>query len=87
VHIPDEELSRNHCFFEEHNGEVRLTDLASANGTILNGVSLGADSVLLSSGAVIEVRTTRIKVLSADDIKPVGGDKLAAIDLGVSVSH
>ena len=87
VHIPDEELSRNHCFFEEYNGDVRLTDLASANGTILNGVSLGADSVLLSAGDIIEAGTTRIKILSADDIKPVGGDEISSVDLGLSVSH
>ena len=38
IHIADEELSRNHCLFEAVGDDVvRLTDLASANGTILNG--------------------------------------------------
>ena len=38
IHIPDEALSRNHCLFEADGEDgVRLTDLASANGTILNG--------------------------------------------------
>lgn len=42
IHVPDEELSRNHCLFETV-GEsgVRVTDLASANGTLVNGVPLG----------------------------------------------
>ena len=44
IHIPDEELSRNHCLFEPV-GEtgIRVTDLASANGTLVNGVPLEGD--------------------------------------------
>ena len=44
IHIPDEELSRNHCLFEAVGEDgIRLTDLASANGTLLNGSPLGND--------------------------------------------
>ena len=38
IHIPDEELSRNHCLFEPSGEDgIRVTDLASANGTEVNG--------------------------------------------------
>ena len=55
VHIPDEELSRNHCLFEQ-SGEagIRITDLASANGTFVNGEQLGSDSRELKGGDTIE---------------------------------
>jgi pSer/pThr/pTyr-binding forkhead associated (FHA) protein len=42
IHIPDEELSRNHCLFEPVGEDgIRVTDLASANGTLVNGAALG----------------------------------------------
>ena len=64
IRVPDEELSRNHCLFEAV-GEtgIRLTDLASANGTILNGKSLGGASVALNVGDVIEVGETVVEVV------------------------
>ena len=64
IHVPDEELSRNHCLFETV-GEtgIRVTDLASANGTILNGNLLGSDPVELNVGDVIEVGATVVEVV------------------------
>lgn len=63
VHVPDEELSRNHCLFEA-SGEsgLRVTDLASANGTRVNGNLISIDPVELKEGDVIEVGQTRISV-------------------------
>ena len=44
IAVPDEELSRNHCIFEPSGDDgVQITDLASANGTFVNGEQLGAD--------------------------------------------
>ena len=64
IHIPDEELSRNHCLFEAIGEDgIRLTDLASANGTVVNGRSLGSDSADLRPGDLIEVGATVLKVL------------------------
>ena len=42
--VEDVKLSRNHCIFEPF-GEagIRLTDLASANGTYLNGADIKVD--------------------------------------------
>ena len=64
VCIPDEELSRNHCLLER-SGEsgLRLTDLASANGTFVNGEQLGAESRELQVGDTIEVGSTTITVV------------------------
>ena len=84
IHIPDAELSRNHCFFESSNdGSVRVTDLASANGTIVNGVALGDKPVALKPHDVIEVGTTRLMVVKEGE-KPAADDAVT-IDLGLGV--
>ena len=90
VHIPDEELSRNHCLFEQ-SGEagIRITDLASANGTFVNGEQLGSDSRELKSGDAIEVGSTKISVIG-DEPSPVSrasGIRVAAtVDLGLGAA-
>ncbi len=64
ISIPDEELSRNHCLFEsEVDGSIRLTDLASANGTYVEGESIGAKSVKLKVGDEIQVGLSRLVVV------------------------
>ena len=79
IHMSDEELSRNHCLFEPVGEDgVRLTDLASANGTIVNGSMLGGDSVSIVPGDVIEVGTTIIKV--------VQDDEPSVVDLGLGAA-
>jgi len=83
IHIPDEQLSRNHCLFEPvGDGGIRLTDLASANGTYLNGKPLGSDPADLASGDVIEVGVTHVRVIGEG--KPSFGPRSAAskVDLG-----
>ena len=42
ISIPDPALSRNQCLFELRDGKVWITDLASANGTAVNGEILGS---------------------------------------------
>lgn len=79
IHISDEELSRNHCLFEQVGEDgIRLTDLASANGTMLNGRLLENEPVDLKVGDVIVVGETTIRVVGEDEEKPV-----ASIDLGL----
>ena len=76
IHISDGELSRNHCLFEAVGDDgIRLTDLASANGTILNGVQLGSEPADIKPGDVIEVGSTVIKV--------VGDEPAPVVDLGL----
>jgi len=45
IAIDDPLLSRQHCLLEYTRGELRLTDLASTNGTFVNGQELAAKSV------------------------------------------
>lgn len=50
ISIPDLSLSRNQCLFELRDGAVFVTDLASANGTEVNGEKLGTSSRKLDPG-------------------------------------
>ena len=64
IHIPDEELSRNHCLFEPDGmSAIRVIDLASANGTYVNSVQLGANALVLKVGDIIEAGQTTMKVI------------------------
>lgn len=79
IHIPDEKLSRNHCLFEPHEEfGIKLTDLASSNGTFCNGRELGNDSVVLKMGDEVRVGDTIILVIDADK-----ADAQDDIDLGL----
>ena len=79
IHIPDEELSRNHCLFEPVGEDgIRVTDLASANGTFVNGVALDEDPVDLKLGDLIEVGKTVVSVVGD---QPLPG--AADVDLGL----
>ena len=85
IHVNDGELSRNHCLFEI-SGEtgIRVIDLASANGTIVNGVELGSEPRELKSGDVVEVGSTVIKVVGGEPPPAaVSGD----VDLGLSAAR
>lgn len=71
VHIPDEELSRNHCLFEQEGEDaIRVIDLASANGTFVNGEQLGASPRTLKPGDRIEAGATLIGVGVDDGAQP-----------------
>ena len=76
VHIADEELSRNHCLFEE-DGEsgIRVLDLASANGTFVNGVQLGGEPKMLALGDEIEAGKTMLRVVDEDTPDVVAVEK------------
>lgn len=86
IHIVDEQLSRNHCYFEA-DGEtgLRVTDLASANGTFVNGVPLGSEPYELSDGDVIETGDQRLKVglLVQQEIPPPSPAADKGVDLGL----
>ena len=68
VAVKDEELSRNHCMFEKSaDGTVQIIDLASANGTFLNGEMLGSEPKQISAGDSITAGATKFKVVKAGD--------------------
>ena len=76
ISIPDPSLSRNHCLFELRNGAVWVTDLASANGTLVNEETLGANSRKLNPGDTLTAGDTTLQVMAAgnsDDSATVVG--------------
>ena len=89
ISIPDPALSRNHCLFETRDGGLWVTDLASANGTIVNEVQLGPDSQRLLLGDVVFVGDSALQVVSAERGLPspasasAEASSLPQIDLGL----
>ena len=82
IAIPDPSLSRNQCLFEIRNGEVFVIDLASANGTEVNGESLGSSSLLLRMGDRITAGESELVLVAAGDGWPQDGDGQEPVDLG-----
>ncbi|MBR1871437.1 MAG: FHA domain-containing protein [Kiritimatiellae bacterium] len=62
ISIPDPALSRQNSMFEVREGSLWVTDLASANGTFVNGVQLGADRVLLKDGDLVVAGDSELRV-------------------------
>ena len=79
IAISDPALSRNHCLFEFRDGSMWVTDLASANGTIVNGTELGSESFKLKAGDVISVGESELKVVVAGEAE----QEPAPVDLGL----
>ena len=96
ISIPDPALSRNQCLFELRDGAIWITDLASANGTAVNGEELGTSSRMLSVGDKVQAGDSEIVVAgepgetaaaSAASAAPAGsGDEGVPneVDLGLS---
>lgn len=84
IAIADEELSRNHCLLEP-SGEcgVRITDLASANGTYVNGEALGVESCELKAGDEIYAGSTYIRVIGENPPSLPGSVPSGDVDLGL----
>ena len=83
ISIPDPALSRNQCLFELREGKVWVTDLASANGTAVNGEELGTSSRELVPGDCVQAGDSELVLLGADGEVPAA---LSAetVDLGLS---
>ena len=70
ISIPDPSLSRNHCLFEVRDDMLWITDLASANGTIVNGEPLGADSRVLHAGDRVDAGESVLAFVEPGDELP-----------------
>lgn len=80
--IADERLSRMHCLFEPNgSGGVNVIDLASANGTIVNGKMVGGEPMPLSKGDEIEVGGSVLKVVADGEVEM--GSRKEPVDLGL----
>jgi hypothetical protein len=63
VVVRDPEVSRRHARFESRDGVVYVEDLASSNGTFLNGHRV-SEAIEVREGDAIDVGTTRLLVTS-----------------------
>ncbi|OBF63122.1 FHA domain-containing protein [Mycobacterium sp. 852002-51971_SCH5477799-a] len=63
IFLDDITVSRRHAEFHAANGEFRVVDLGSLNGTYLNRVAV--DSAVLTNGDVLQVGNFRLIFLSA----------------------
>jgi hypothetical protein len=68
--VSDPALSRNHCLFESRDGAIWVTDLASANGTLVNDKPIGADSRRLALGDTIAAGDILLQVVLPADASP-----------------
>ncbi len=82
ISIPDPSLSRNHCLFEVRDGVLWVTDLASANGTIVNDEQLGADSKALAPGDHVTAGDTVLVLVEPGAGLPPEPPAAPKIDLG-----
>ena len=82
ISISDPSLSRNHCLFELREGALWVTDLASANGTLVNGKEVGSDSVRLAPGDVVTTGDTELRVVEETDGE-TGAGEAPPVDLGL----
>ena len=84
--IPDEGLSRNHCLFERTGEDgIRIVDLASANGSYVNGEAVGDAPVALKPGDTVEVGETVLEVVGETPAPVAASSAPAAgsLDLGL----
>ena len=84
ISIPDPSLSRNQCLFELRDGMVYITDLASANGTEVNGEELGAASRALNLGDRVTAGDSELVLVEAGTETSSAGDSEPVVDLGFS---
>jgi hypothetical protein len=68
VLLLDEKVSRKHAKISTHGGKVMIEDLASRNGTFVNGARIR--NTELKEGDQIIIGSSTIKLLSVNEIKP-----------------
>ncbi len=85
IAISDPALSRNHCLFELREGSLWVTDLASANGTFVDGEPLGADSRQLKVGDVVMAGESSLEIVVAGEAPSPSKKPFAptTLDLGL----
>src|SRR5882724_11635215 len=64
----DEKISRKHAKISTHGGRITIEDLASRNGTFVNGVRIR--TIELKEGDQIVIGSSTIKLASVTEAKP-----------------
>jgi pSer/pThr/pTyr-binding forkhead associated (FHA) protein len=62
VTIAHDDVSRRHALIWREGGRVFLRDLASANGTLVDGVPLADDPAELSMGSMVTLASHRYRL-------------------------
>ena len=65
VVVPAEDVSRKHALLWREHGSSWVRDLGSANGTVVDGESLGTDPLEVEQGSVLALATNRYRLLEA----------------------
>ena len=86
ISISDPSLSRNQCLFELRDGAVYVTDLASANGTEVNGEQLGVSSRALTGGDRVQAGDSELMLVVPGMDASAEGEDVSAVDLGFAQS-
>ena len=82
ISIPDPSLSRNQCLFELRDGTVYVTDLASANGTEVNGEQLGVSSRALKEGDRVRTGDSELVLVLPGTGVSAEDEDVSNVDLG-----
>jgi general secretion pathway protein E len=68
VVVDDDRASRKHCVIEPENGQFRLRDLGSRNGTMLNDKRVNSE--LLDNGDVVYIGATELRFIDPTQQSP-----------------
>ena len=82
VRIPSAEVSRQHCRLSKKDGLVRVRDLGSVNGTLLNGRRISEEEIV-RPGDSVEVGPVTFVV--EYELTPEALDHLRGLEQGVDV--
>ena len=67
VVVAHDDISRSHALIFRENGQIFIRDLASANGTTVDGSVLGEEPVPIDQGSVISLASHRYRFVETVD--------------------
>jgi DNA-binding NtrC family response regulator len=81
LRVTDREVSRRHASFTVDRRSLRVTDLGSTNGTMVNGVRIA--EALLTGGETVRVGSSAVAVRANE--RAAGGPRTAATSFGATL--
>ncbi|HEU4894507.1 MAG TPA: FHA domain-containing protein, partial [Acidimicrobiia bacterium] len=67
VVAPHDDISRRHALLHRERGQAFVTDLASANGTTVDGSRVGEDPVPIEQGSMLTLGSHRYRFVEIGD--------------------